>query len=279
MKLLFNTLGYKFLPPATYTKVAMHPYVNNIIDDKSAFRSMWAQDAHGTYIQMDNGWQIPLPYDEGKDCTDGLCFEVVSTPDKCKHSYGFFEIEAGDVVIDGGAYEGLFSAMCYDKGAITFSVEPETTAFNKILHTTCKINKALNDYDGKIPFFNERFASTTSTHRIMGHDFIEAITIDTLLKEHSNYYQKNTLEQSNILIKLDVEGAELQALIGAHDTIANYRPKIIAETYHDGIFSTFTANTICEYLRKLQPDYNILLWGYSHNYSVEEYAVHAVIAW
>lgn len=57
------------------------------------------------------------------------------------------------------------------------------------------------------------------------------------------------------IIKMDVEGAEKEALLGAAETINKYKPKIIASAYHrnEDIFSLINQiNDIC-------PDYKIYL--------------------
>ena len=215
-----------------------------------------------------------MPYNEGQDYVDGVIFESFFPPQCNKHSYMFFDIDKGDIVVDGGAYEGLFGAQCYSWGATVISAEPEQAAFNNLQYCSFRHQAALSDKDGVAVFCNNKFASHVVSQEATGN--VATITIDTLL---SKFLTKKTLASHDILLKLDIEGSEYNALLGARHTIKTYKPKIIAETYHDAIFRTFTVDEICNYLHELHPGYNIMLWGFNHNYNINEYAVHAVIAW
>ena len=79
-------------------------------------------------------------------------------------------------------------------------------------------------------------------------DMIECISLDEILDQKEVSY-----------IKMDIEGAEMNALVGARDTIKHFRPKLAICVYHeqDDIYR------IPEYLLKLIPDYQLYLRHYS----------------
>jgi hypothetical protein len=56
-------------------------------------------------------------------------------------------------------------------------------------------------------------------------------------------------------IKYDVEGAELEALIGSHGVISAYRPALLVSAYHrsEDIFS------LVNYLKGKYPDYKLYM--------------------
>ena len=71
-------------------------------------------------------------------------------------------------------------------------------------------------------------------------------------------------------IKMDVEGAELQSLMGAQNTIQRYRPKLAICIYHKREDMT----QIPLYIKSLIPDYKLYVRHYSNN--VNETVLYAV---
>lgn len=71
-------------------------------------------------------------------------------------------------------------------------------------------------------------------------------------------------------IKMDVEGAELESLMGAHETIKNYKPKLAISIYHkpEDIIN------IPEYIMKCRDDYKFYIRHYtSCTYETILYAI------
>ena len=65
-------------------------------------------------------------------------------------------------------------------------------------------------------------AEAGSTISDSANEIIETISIDELLGGKRASY-----------IKMDIEGAELQALLGAEQTIRKYKPKLAISVYHN----------------------------------------------
>jgi hypothetical protein len=60
-------------------------------------------------------------------------------------------------------------------------------------------------------------------------------------------------------IKMDIEGAEYNAILGAHNTITKYRPKLAISIYHkpEDIWE------IPSLILKMNPEYKLYLGHYS----------------
>ncbi|NLD36003.1 MAG: FkbM family methyltransferase [Desulfatiglans sp.] len=148
--------------------------------------------------------------------------------------------QRGDVIIDCGAHIGnctiLFSRLVGKSGTV-IAVEPFEVSFRILKERTknlkCKItliNKAVWDKNTKIPL--KVFDNTVScrivddNHSAAGPDIkmIDCIAIDDLVAEINP-------ERLN-MIKMDIEGAEIEALKGSVNTIEKYSPRFAVASYH-----------------------------------------------
>jgi FkbM family methyltransferase len=134
-------------------------------------------------------------------------------------------IEKGDVLVDIGANQGIytdfFKRLINDDGKIyTVELHPQTfkSLVGKYANEKNIIleNKAVSDKCGVVNFY---LGVDSFTNNIIGHDMnfktnekggeIESITLDKLLEN----------EKHIKLIKIDVEGAEKMVLSGMKETI------------------------------------------------------------
>ena len=151
-----------------------------------------------------------------------------------------YKPQKGDVIIDCGAHIGnctiLFSRLVGKSGTV-IALEPFENSFTILKERTknlkCKIiliNKALWDEDTKIPLkvFNNTVSCriVDDNHSLAGPDIkkIDCITIDKLISE----LKPGRLD----MIKMDIEGAEVEALKGAVNTMGKYAPKFSIASYH-----------------------------------------------
>lgn len=133
-----------------------------------------------------------------------------------------------EVFIDAGGYNGDTAKRfievtngIYDS---IYILEP-----NKILATECreKVNER-NCYVVEKGAWNEStklafdMADASSTILVSADEVIETISIDELLDGKRATY-----------IKMDIEGAEYKALLGAEQTIRKYKPKLAISVYHN----------------------------------------------
>lgn len=163
------------------------------------------------------------------------------------------KLKSGDSYLDLGGYNGDtvldFINRVKDAGNITV-VEPDPKSFNKLLKNTeglniRRINAAISDCCGAIPFSLKASRGSTAD----GNDFITSITIDSISENTKFDY-----------IKFDVEGKELDAIIGAKETIQRDKPKMLISAYHksDDYFS------IPLKVLEFNPEYKIYMRHYPY---------------
>ena len=139
------------------------------------------------------------------------------------------------VAMDIGANCGMFTIylakMLGDNGKV-ISIEPErrnitllkkNVELNKLKNVSI-IEKGVYSKKGKMTFYLDDFG--TGGHSLLKEDVKkkEIIRIDTI----DNIIKSLNIKKINI-IKMDVEGVEIDALKGAEKTIKKSRPKIIFE--------------------------------------------------
>jgi FkbM family methyltransferase len=142
-----------------------------------------------------------------------------------------YAIKGDDIVFDCGAAYGWFTqrVLSHLKTGRVFAFEPDPVLFSR-LESQYKDNKAVVTVNAGV--FSERSAVRFNTtlgsgcNKIdgCGDALINVVDIDTFVKE-------NKIEKVDF-IKMDIEGAELDAVIGAQDTIRLFKPALAICVYH-----------------------------------------------
>jgi len=132
---------------------------------------------------------------------------------------------AGDVVIDGGSFDGATALDFASLGSDVYSFEMDGANYEVVKSNSenglfTPINMGLYSCRTQARY------SSCDTGSCLADDGLpcELIDIDTFSKE-------NHISKINY-IKLDVEGAELETLRGAFGSIAKYKPKMAISVYH-----------------------------------------------
>jgi len=161
-------------------------------------------------------------------------------------------ITKDDTVVDCGAGVGTFTISAAQKGKKVYAIEPFKESIEPL-----KLTFAGNKKVVIIPYaVGEKTDLLYMNGGVFGTDIqtiktsfpVKVTTIDKL------FFEKG---RKITYLKADLEGFEMQMLRGARKTIKNYKPKIAITTYHkknDHIY-------ICNYLKKLNPQYNFYLRG------------------
>ena len=148
-------------------------------------------------------------------------------------------IEQGDVVIDCGAHVGVMTRYALDQGASkVIAVEPDPSnilclrrnfAYELAAGTVTLVEKGVWNEEAVIRFEHDVHDSSRHTFQHQPDAEVELISIpvaplDQIVSELG-------LEQIDF-IKMDIEGAEREALAGAQETLKRFRPEMAICTYH-----------------------------------------------
>ena len=167
-------------------------------------------------------------------------------------------VRPGDVVIDCGAHIGGFTRLALRAGAgMVIAIEPEGAnleAFRRNCAAELKngrvklVGKGVWDTNGKLTLHR---SDTGDSHSVIvtpkgpGDVVIEVITLDTLV---------DTLKLPRVdFIKMDIEGAERNALRGAMKVMGRWKPRLAISSYH----LKGDPAAICTLVWEARPDYKV----------------------
>jgi FkbM family methyltransferase len=135
----------------------------------------------------------------------------------------------GDVVIDAGAFTGdsaIRFAWCLRARGTIVSLEPDRKNYERLsrrrIPGLVPVNLGVWNERATLNFAQD--ATASSRIRSDGSVRVEVAAIDGIVAEHK-------LKRVD-LIKLDVEGAEREALEGAEQSLLRFRPKLQVSIYH-----------------------------------------------
>jgi len=174
--------------------------------------------------------------------------------------------DKGDIVIDAGACYGdsalYFAHEVGEKGGVysfefissNLEVMDKNINLNPHLKDRIEIVRSpLWDKSGEGLYFIDNGPGSMVSEREITNEYalVSTISID-------DYVEKNGVEKVDF-IKMDIEGAELNALKGTIKTLRKYRPKLAISLYHS--LSDFI--TIPGFLSSLNLDYEFYLGHYT----------------
>lgn len=135
----------------------------------------------------------------------------------------------GEIVVDVGAYSGLFSIAAVKLGAIPFAIEPLP-----VMQARLRANAEINGVSFEI--IEAAASDVTGTTRIGYNDKVHLTSGASVLRKSGPGIQVQTYRLDDIYfggrvsaIKIDVERFEKAVLNGAAEVIERYRPELIVE--------------------------------------------------
>ncbi len=160
-----------------------------------------------------------------------------------------FTPNAGDIAIDGGAYDAGTSLAFAKCGAKVYSFEMDANNYKNCLARLDNVregdyvileNFGLSDKESEETYSSWGAGSRKNSG---GNLTAKFINLDT-------YATRKNLPRVDY-IKLDIEGAELDMLHGAAKTITRYKPKMAVSAYH----KPEDLWTLATYIKSLRADY------------------------
>lgn len=168
--------------------------------------------------------------------------------------YDLINPKSSDVYVDLGAYNGdtIEEFMSYTDGNnIAYAIEPDTRNFKKLTqrvennnYTNVKCYKNVASNDNNVYQFNAKGGRSARLNDTSKTIDIHGITVDGLL------------DGARVdVIKYDVEGAEVQAILGCKQTIIKHKPRLMVSAYHkiDDLFN------LPNLINSFRDDYKIYL--------------------
>ena len=179
-------------------------------------------------------------------------------------------VRPGDTVLDVGANVGVYTMLlarwiapsgrvhAFEPAPDAFRLLTDHLALNGLSHAAVVTRAAVGDDIGRVQFRTVGAGGLGHTvavplhHATVGSDIIEvaATTIDAYCAEH---------DLRPDLIKVDVEGAEMNVLRGAARTLIEHRPIVVVEVHPDALRSRgVTEATFCEFLASVEYSFSAL---------------------
>lgn len=167
-----------------------------------------------------------------------------------------------EVFLDCGAYTGdsvaQFCKEVSNKFKKIYSFEPDQENFLKLCESIKKINssriipvdKAVYSSTKEIKFCETNNVDARIDYKGKNSVIISAVSIDDFLKN----------KEEATFIKMDIEGAETEALLGAKAVIQKSKPKLAISVYHKDL----DLWQIPLLIKRLNKDYRIYLRHYSN---------------
>jgi len=156
------------------------------------------------------------------------------------------QVKKGEAVLDIGAHIGLFSVIAAQLSGSTgkvYAFEPASETF-KLLQKTIDINKmtqriepqqaAVGALSGKATFYVSAVEGDNSNSLVSYKGDRELYATEVDVFSIDDFVRTKNIRQLSF-IKIDVEGGEYDALMGAGETLKNLRPSIILAIHPEPI--------------------------------------------
>lgn len=161
----------------------------------------------------------------------------------------FYDIKKDDIIIDIGAHVGIFTLRAARQAKNVLAIEPHPFNYS-LLTNNVKANKLVNVQTLRLALWSSNgkmklYLASSASHSLKPYlkdksKYLEVQTktLDTIIKELG-------IKRVNF-IKIDVEGAELEVLRGAEETLKENDPFISIAAYH----TSTEVHEITEYLQR-----------------------------
>jgi FkbM family methyltransferase len=212
-------------------------------------------DGDLSVLQM-RGVDLPIYYPKGYDLAS---FYINACSFFFPDDWHYYEVQEteivpGDIVLDCGAADGLFSMMVAGRCERVYAIEPLPPFIDALERTFEGLDNvkvmplALSDRVGEATIIDAGPLSSIGIPREGASFRVKTSTVDKL------FYDQGIPVS---FIKADLEGHELLMLKGAENTLRKNAPRIAITTYH----RKEHADSICRYLKSIDHRYQFRTKG------------------
>lgn len=258
---IFEELGIRIIISRFFNKLEVRN--NYFHPNKQMEKSRFFFESNKERINTITGW---LSDDISKQVyTSMIKFRQTSNysdlpPNSMKEQYfdnNFFTYKNGEVFVDCGSYDGdsirLFKKNMKKRDISQYTIigfEPDAHNFKNLKRnypTITVINAGVWSVDTEL-FFNSN-QNITAANIVSGDQLLRVRSLDNC----------NEVQQAT-LIKMDIEGAEMDALIGAQNIIKTNKPKLAICIYH----SDEDMLRLAEWIHNMVPEYKLYVRQHSN---------------
>lgn len=181
-------------------------------------------------MKVEKGWAWP----------DADEFMVQQMPDDGGYQGGQLAaamryVKAWDLAVDGGAHVGTWTFTMASKFKRVVSFEPSPDTFEALWHNMRELHPALN-----AELRNQALGKSHGHVTMTLDGFEQAIEMKNTggrFAKEGGEIERITLDSLDLpaldFLKLDVEGGEVDAILGARDTLVKFKPVVLFEDkYH-----------------------------------------------
>jgi len=218
-----------------------------------SFPAILVMSQDNSYVKLQIGARSYYwPSDADWSGLEWIHQEVFMPASQNLHAYEFAgaRINPGDRVIDAGACAGFFVHYALQRGATVMAVEPVQSLANALEQTF-----AVEVAEGKVKVLPVALGATSGQAKLaMAQERIFESRVASNGIEIQMVALDDIVGQERVdFIKMDIEGAEMDAIRGGTKTIARYKPRLAIAVYHE----QENAQQVCQLLRQIRPDYQI----------------------
>ena len=174
--------------------------------------------------------------------------------------FDYFDAGDNEVFVDCGCYDGgscyRFAAWCGHKGyEHIYSFEADSKNYEKCQQTLAPLGKCdlypygISKSSDEVYFVSKGFEDSC----IISKEEAEKVNFEGVSKINTVSLDEVLKDKRITFLKMDIEGAEYDALIGAQNVIKNNHPRMAISIYH----SPEDFITIPYLLLQMNPDYRI----------------------
>jgi FkbM family methyltransferase len=228
-----RNLGFRTVVPFAMLQVLApdifppHMFYDGLLDDLWTYRAEY-RALHGR-LADDRSRQVLDAVIGFRRTLDAAALQPVVTEHDLYAPEGLFEFADNETYVDGGSYDGdtirTFIERVHGRFADVYAFEPDPVTFDK-LKTNFRdeprvhpIHAGLYSHGGSLRFRDD--ASRGAIFAADGEIEMPVTTIDEVLGERPLTY-----------VKMNIEGAEIDALNGGRAAIRKWRPRLALSVYH-----------------------------------------------